>query len=352
MVEVKVYSDIANKKEGVFMSMMGMDNNVFSADTVRNIFDKNADEKEFKFNIHCDGGNVAEGLAIYDIIRNSGKTIYTNIEGACHSMAVTLLLSAPKENRTANLNCRALIHQVYATTYDSLNADELHTLAEQVRQEQDAILDIYAERTGHDRAELENLMKEEKQRTAQELLKYGFINKINTYSTNQKNQTMTKKRQEVVNAADNFLSKLKNMFKAETYNYDFTDEEGNLLFSTDSEDETLEKGMSASPDGEFTLPDGHVVTIEDGKITEILKPVNETEVSEEEIEEMRNKISDLEAKLQNSITIITDLRNQVTSNYKPVNRINNPGKKENKQLTSAEKKNEAKEKMNKAKGGK
>lgn len=95
MVEVKVYNEIASEKDSVLMSMLGMESSVFSAETVKNIFQQNPSENEFKFNIHCQGGDVAEGLAIYDLIRNSGKTIHANIDGSCHSMAITLLLAAP-----------------------------------------------------------------------------------------------------------------------------------------------------------------------------------------------------------------------------------------------------------------
>lgn len=50
--------------------------------------------------------------------------------------------------------------------------------------------------------------------------------------------------------------------------FEHKDAEGNVLFTTESEDETLEVGMNATPDGTFTLPD-FIVTIAEGKITEI-----------------------------------------------------------------------------------
>ena len=183
MVEVNVYKVIDS--EDVFFNWMFGEDISFSADTVHRVFDENPDEKEFRFNINCDGGSVSEGLRIYDVLRTSGKTLYCNIEGGCHSMAVVLLLAAPAENRTANPNARALVHEVRAFTFDDMTADQLRSLADEIDTEQNAILDIYAERTGYDRAQLEILMKEEKQRTAQELLNYGFISKINAYTTNQ-----------------------------------------------------------------------------------------------------------------------------------------------------------------------
>ena len=108
-------------------------------------------------------------------------------------MAIVLLLAAPKENRTANANARALIHEVQVPVDRYfVSTTELQSLTEQAKMEQDAILDIYGERTGTDRGVLENLMKEERVRTASELLQYGFISKINSDNTNKKNSKMGK----------------------------------------------------------------------------------------------------------------------------------------------------------------
>ena len=74
MVEVNVYKVI--DKEDIFMSLFGFEDTVFNADIIRKVFDENPDEKEFKFNINCNGGLVSEGLRIYDVLRTSGKTIH------------------------------------------------------------------------------------------------------------------------------------------------------------------------------------------------------------------------------------------------------------------------------------
>ena len=354
MVEIDIYKPI--DKEDPFMSLWFGDDWVFSADNVHRAFDENPTEKDFRFNINCDGGSVAEGLRIYDVLRTSGKNIYMNIEGGCHSMAVCLLLAAAKENRTANPNCRALIHEVRACTCDNLTADEAQALADEIRTEQEAILDIYADRTGTDRQKLEELMKAERQLTAEQLKEYGFISKINVYTTNRKKhlrtknfKEMAKTKNEVISAADKLLSKLKNLLSATVVNYDHKDADGNVLFSTEAEDDTLEVGMAASPDGEFELTDGRVVVITDGVIAEI----READGGEDnqELENLRARVAALEGALTEAENVITDLRNEVGSTYTVKNRQTQPqGKPAPK--TSAELKNEAKEKLNKMKAGK
>lgn len=348
MVEIDVYKVI--DKEDVFFDWMFGEKLSFSADTIHDIFEQNPDEKEFKFNINCDGGLVSEGLRIYDVLRTSGKTFHCNVEGGCHSMAMVLLLAAPKENRTANPNARALIHQVRGGSWDALTAEQLRSLATEIDTEQNAILDIYAERTESDRTELENLMKEEKVRTAQELLNYGFITKINTYSTNQtKNKMKKPTKSEVLNAADKFLNGLKNLLNPESVvNYDFKDADGNVLFTTEKEDDSIAVGDAASPDGTFTLEDGRTVTVTEGAVAEINEASSE---NSEEAEALQNRVEELENALTEAQTVITDLRNQIGSKHIPNPRNVKP--KDGKTLPTAEDmKNELREKRNQAKGGK
>ena len=355
MVEIDIYKPI--DREAPFMSWWFGDDWAFSAENVHKALDENPTEKDFRFNINCDGGSVSEGLRIYDVLRTSGKNIYMNIEGGCHSMAVCLLLAAPKENRTANPNCRALIHEVRACTCDNLTADEAQALADEIRTEQEAILDIYADRTGTDRQKLEELMKAERQLTAEQLKEYGFISKINVYTTNRKKhfktknfKEMAKTKNEVISAADNFIKKLKNLLSATVVNYDHKDADGNVLFTTEAEDETLEVGMAASPDGEFELTDGRVVVITDGVIAEI-READGGEGNNDELENLRARVAALEGALTEAENVITDLRNEVGSTYTVRNRQTQPqGKAAPK--TSAELKNEAKEKLEKMKGGK
>lgn len=341
MIQVSVNLPIGPDSENRWLASWGEDPVFFSMETVKRLFDENPDEKDFKFNFNCDGGYVDEGLAIYDTIRTSGRNIYCNIEGGCHSMAIVMLLAAPKENRTANPNCRALIHNVRAEFWDNMTASQLEAAAEEMRMEEDAILNIYADRTGQDLEVLRNLMNEEKMRTAQELLTYGFIGSINQYNTNsrkttrkinpnnnKKQSSMAKNKQQAMDSANSILAKIANLLKKNEVNptnFDHQDADGNVLFTTDAEDDTLEVGMTASPDGTFTLaqatsqyPEGTVVVIADGAITEINEPAG-NEGEEADLAAANARIAELENALAEAQTTIQDLMSQVSSNYKPQN---------------------------------
>jgi ATP-dependent protease ClpP protease subunit len=360
MLEVQIYDEIANKSEQVWLSAWGMEDCIFSADIVNKIFLDNPDEKDIKFNIHCNGGSVGEGLTIYDILRNSGRNIYMNVEGSCHSMAIVLLLAAPAENRTGNRNLRALVHRVYCPAMGYYTADELKSLSDETILEENAILDIYEERTGKNRAALAAWMKSEKQRTADELLDMNFISKINSYNTNFKRGKMKKNektagksgKNEVLKKSSSFLNRIKRFFAV---NYDYTDSEGNVLFSTESEEDTLAVGdtvtiSDGNTEGTFTLVDGRVVTIVDNTVTDIAEEAeSETTV---EVEALNAENDELRRTLQEAEAIITELRNHIQSDYVPGQRVVTKQNPSNARKTAEELKNEAKEKLKKARGGK
>lgn len=277
MIEVKLHNPVANESRAWMYWWDGYEG-VFSLEFVQSLFKNNPAETDFKFNIHCPGGEVQEGLAIYDCLRTSGKNIYMNIEGDCHSMAVALLLAAPKENRSANPNCTALIHKVYGCAYTG-TADELEAQAAETRMLQNKILDIYADRTDMSREELEAIMNKQIAHNASELLQWGFISKINSYNTNyQHTNKIVMNIKKLKEDAATLMNRIQSVLGgAAATNFEFVDADGAVLFTTEGESDALEVGMTASPDGTFTIADGRTVVIEGGKIVRIdEKPAEES----------------------------------------------------------------------------
>ena len=310
MIEVNIYKPI--DREDPFMSFFGFEDEVFSGDTIHKVFDSNPNETEFKFNINCDGGDVHEGLRVYDILRTSKKTLYTNIEGSCHSMAISVLLAAPFENRTANPNARSLIHQARGGGMNGLTSEEAQTLSDQLKVEQDSILDIYADRTTKPREELETLMKEEKFRNMTELLEWGFISKVNTYSTNSVINNLNNKKMEKEQikkmqtdietqgtVIKNIWDKFKNFVVPEIKNLNVNAEDGTEIELTG---EVLEVGAkTVSPEaGTFTvIMDGKTwtVTIEANEVTAMVEKAKEPtdDTLKTENESLKQELADLKA---------------------------------------------------------
>lgn len=355
MIEIELRGDIARPEEGVMLKRMGFEDTVCSAQSVRAALESAPDDPDVMVNINSCGGLTSEGMTIYDILRTSGKNIHTNIIGACHSMAVCILLAAPLENRTANPNARALIHKVHAPGFGEMTAEDAFQLAQYIAQEEDAILDIYEERTGQPRDVLEGLMDAENMQDVQALLKYGFISKINSYNTNKFKQMANKANNK--SRWERFLANARNSLGLEARNYDYTDAGGEVLFSTDGgDDEVLKVGTvvriaDGSTSGTFILGDGRKVTVEDNVVTEIGEADAENEVRIEELEnlvtegiavaeELTNRCRFLEAENKR---IASEL-DAVRSTGRPRNRLSAPGvRAHTAQMSAEELKNKARD---------
>ena len=162
------------------------------------------------------------------------------------------------------------------------------------------------------------------------------------------------KKQDVLNAAEKFLSKLKNVLNPdEAVNFDFKDAEGVVLFSTDKEDDSLAVGDAVtlpdgSTDGTFMLEDGRTVTIADGLVSEIVE-ASSNEDDSEEVANLQTRVEELENALEEAQTVIVNLKGQVGSSFNAAPRNVKP-KGGNQNPTVDEIKNELKEKRNQAKG--
>ncbi len=308
-----------------------------SAEAVQDMLNENPDEKDVYIDIHSPGGSMHEGFAIYDVLRTSGRNIHTNIVGACHSMAVTVLLAAPLKWRSANPNIRSLIHRARTYPGDYCTEEELRQLADDTRREEDEMIKIYVQRTKLTERKARELIAAEKVHTAQDLLEMGFISTINQYTSNklninQKSKAMAQKpakqkpaqkpatqKNEGASLLDRIGTFFTNAAKVlSPVNFDYEDEEGNLLFSTASESDDLEVGTEVTfPDdttgGTFTLPDGRIVTIEDLIVTDI-------QTESEETANLRTENEQLREQLAEAVNLIEEMKGQIGSNYQPQNR--------------------------------
>lgn len=339
MLEIKLHEVIDAESQSWIYEWFGM-NKPFSLETLQELLESNPDEKDIKINIHCDGGSVHEGLALYDCLRTSGRNIYCNVEGGCHSMAIVLLLAAPKSQRTANPNSQFLIHEVQGGVQGSTTAVEKY--AEEMRDLQERIIDIYAERTGYNRDDLAAAMAEEKMRDAQYMLEHGFIGAINEYNTNKKNMGF-------FDELKNLISKHENEVNAggaeapaneiETLNERIAELEGektNALAELDnvkSERDTLTNERDSA------------VAERDAKVEELNAVTAERD-------ELQNKLNEANENLAAKDEEINSLKAQVGSHYDVGNRLNGQPAAEGEpkeQKTSEERKNEIREALKKQK---
>ncbi len=304
MAVLKIYNDIADEEsKNMKLWFTGVDSTCFK-DIDEFLASVSEEDKTIDLRLNCRGGSVSEGWAIYDKLRDSGKEIAVTVEGICASMATVLLLSAPKGKRTAMPNAELLIHDPYIPEYtlaDAYRAEDLRAIADSLEADTNKLLDLYVERTGADRAELQAIMDEDKRMSVSEAKRLGFIDEIKVPSTaKESNNSNFKNMKEKVTVGKGWLDRI--LAKAGYAKMEDVPEVVNMELSTaDGATLTIEReegdpqvGDAASPDGEHVMPDGSTIVVAGGVITEI-RPAEEEEEGDEDKDA---RIAELERQLE------------------------------------------------------
>lgn len=123
-------------------------------------------------NVHINsyGGEVSEGLAIYNYLKNSAAKVVTYCDGFACSAASVVFMAGDK--RIMNEASLLLIHNAW--TYASGNAEELRKRASDLEKITQASVNAYMSRVRISENEVKKLMNEETWLTPEECLKYGF----------------------------------------------------------------------------------------------------------------------------------------------------------------------------------
>ena len=127
-------------------------------------------------NVHINsyGGDVSEGLAIHNCLKNSSAKIVTYCDGfACSAASVVFMAG---DERIMNEASLVLIHNAW--TYASGNAKELRKQAADLEKITQASVNAYMSRVNISEEELRKLMDEETWLTPEECAEYGFATQI------------------------------------------------------------------------------------------------------------------------------------------------------------------------------
>ena len=141
---IYIYGEIANIQD-----KESSDYGIVSLSSVVNAVNSQKEAEEFIVHIHSVGGDVYEGLAIYDFLNSLDKKVTTVNEGLTASIATVVYLAG--EERQATPNSQLFIHNAWTMTIG--DADELAKQSEGLRKYNELISDIYVSKT--------NLTKEE-----------------------------------------------------------------------------------------------------------------------------------------------------------------------------------------------
>jgi len=264
-------------------------------------------EGEIHVFIDSIGGDLDMGVSIYNYLLNLPNKTITECSGSCASAASVVFLAG--DERIAG--CPIMIHNPYI---EGVSGDRrmMEAATEYIGKKENECKAIYADRTLLDTQTLASLMDNETYISPTQAVALGFATqskviafaKLNTLNINQKEKTMNEKRKSIRE-----IFGLKPKVKA----MDLTTADGSTLTVKREEGEP-QIGDEASPDGSFTMPDGSVIVVTDGKISEINTVSAEgVDITPEEAEEVVTIIEEViqeneELKKENE-----DLKEQVAS---------------------------------------
>ena len=328
---IRIYSDIV-ENDNVFYGCCG----VSYQSIAEALATMDEDDDTIDLRIDCRGGLISAGWAIIDALRATGKTIKATVEGYCGSMAIAVLLAASERAgaKHATLHAHRACFPPY-TLADQYNDADLAKMSEDLKAETERMLDWYVERTGADRAELEELMNADKDIDMEEAQRLGFIQSIlepvsalagrRTWNKKQtpKNKDMAKKENAIGEA-------FRALAKAIGLKVDVTDEpapanyvlvtlNGTELVIDKPEGEEIAVGDAASPDGEYVLEDGRKVKIEGGVITEIESADDPEDkkrkcnLTDEEAAQLQQENADLKAEVERLQAELEEAQKQIES---------------------------------------
>lgn len=333
MAKLRIYNQIVNEEDKVFLQDWYGTDGVCYKDIPEFLDSMEEGDNEIDIKLHCPGGDCIEGWAIYDALRNSGKTISATIEGECSSMATIILLSAPKERRFGFENARMCIHNPAVAWLDlwsdeRLTADEIKNLkakltAQEISliEEQNKILSLYVERTGADREELQSLMNEDKYVDMARAAKLGFIASTLAPNTDNKKKHKSSKSskmaKEQIKIENRIVKKLLSMAgiakieDVQILDQKITAADG-TEFTVEREDGDPQVGDKAYPNGTYILEDGTTIVVAD-EVIESITPADNGEGEGGDGNGEGDGSNDLKAQVDNLTQQVADLTEQVNT---------------------------------------
>ena len=147
-----------------------------SANYVRKAIDEAGDVDEINVYINSIGGSVAEGNAIYNILKRSNAKVTTYVDSFAYSVASVIAMAGEKVVMPSNTTM--MIHNAMMRCFG--NSAELRQAAENLDKINEASCNTYLIKAGEKltREKLNELLDKETFFTADEALAYGLCDEV------------------------------------------------------------------------------------------------------------------------------------------------------------------------------
>ena len=132
-------------------------------------------DKEVHVHINSPGGNIFAALPIFNLLRQRRDKVTAYIDGVALSAAALIAMAG---NRTViPKNGRMMIHEAYVTMTGG-TADELEQTAKLLRDENEHLVQVFQEKTGHDESRIRQWLKETLWMDGTKAVELGFADTL------------------------------------------------------------------------------------------------------------------------------------------------------------------------------
>lgn len=124
--------------------------------------------------LNSPGGDVFDGVAIYNILKNNPARVVVNIDGLAASIASIIAMAGDEINMAGN--AFMMIHRAWGITVG--NSQDMAEMSETLEKLDGTLAGTYTKRTGLGWDKVSELMAAETWMNAQEALDYGFVDMV------------------------------------------------------------------------------------------------------------------------------------------------------------------------------
>lgn len=130
--------------------------------------------KVLNVEINSIGGSVFDGIAIYNALKMSGKTINVKVMGVAASIASVIAMAGNKIIMPAN--AYMMVHSPMSGVFG--NAEEMRDMADVLDKIEKSLLATYVKRTGKPEADIKAMLAKDTWLTAAECKDMGFADEV------------------------------------------------------------------------------------------------------------------------------------------------------------------------------
>lgn len=132
------------------------------------------DIKHIDVRIHSPGGDVFEGMAIYNLLKNHPAVVHAHIDGLAASMASVIAMAADVIHMPEN--AMMMIHKPWGI--QGGDADDMRQYADLLDKVEGSLTSAYVKKSGKSEDEIKALLKSETWYTGAEAVQAGFADQL------------------------------------------------------------------------------------------------------------------------------------------------------------------------------